>query len=114
VSAVVGTHAARQVNLGSLDRIPVGEGRTFDVDGLEIAVFRPRSGEVFATQASCPHANGPLADGFVGNGTVVCPFHAYRFDLATGCPQGNSCAPLTTYPAGLTAGGDVVVTLGGR
>lgn len=114
MSAVVGTHAARQVNLGSLERIPVGEGRTFDVEGLEIAVFRPRSGAVFATQASCPHAGGPLADGFIGNGTVVCPFHAYRFDLATGCPDGNSCAPLATYPAGLTAGGDVVVTLGGR
>ena len=114
MSAVVGTHAARQVNLGPFDRIPIGEGRTFDVDGLEIAVFRPRSGEVFATQASCPHANGPLADGLVGNGKVVCPFHAYRFDLATGCPEGNTCAPLTTYPAGLTTDGDVVVTLGGR
>jgi nitrite reductase (NADH) small subunit len=113
VSAVVGPHTARQVNLGSLERIPVGEGRTFDIEGLEIAVFRPRSGEVFATQASCPHANGPLADGFVGNGKVVCPFHAYRFDLTTGCAEGNACAPLTTYPVGVT-GGDVVVTLGGR
>jgi len=100
--------------LGSLERIPIGEGRTFAIEGLQIAVFRPRSGEVFATQASCPHANGPLADGLVGNGKVVCPFHSYKFDLATGCPEGNSCAPLTTYPAGLTSGGDVVVTLGGR
>jgi len=114
MSAVIGSHSGRQVNLGSLDRIPMGEGRTFVIDGLEIAVFRPRSGEVFATQASCPHADGPLADGFVGNGTVVCPFHAYRFDLATGCPVGNACAPLTTYPAGVTSGGDVVVSLGGR
>jgi nitrite reductase (NADH) small subunit len=114
MSAVVGPHAAHQVNLGALERIPVGEGRTFAIEGLEIAVFRARSGEVFATQASCPHANGPLADGFVGNGIVVCPFHAYRFDLATGCPQGNACAPLTTYPAGVTGAGEVVVTLGGR
>ena len=114
MSAVVDTHHAHQVNLGSIDRIPVGEGRTFAIDDLEIAVFRPRSGEVFATQASCPHANGPLADGLVGNGKVVCPFHAYRFDLATGCAEGNSCAPLTTYPAGINSVGDVVVTLGGR
>jgi len=114
MSAVVGTHATRQVNLGSLDRIPVGEGRTFAIDDLELAVFRPRSGEVFATQASCPHANGPLADGFVGNGTVVCPFHAYRFDLATGCPVGNACAPLATYPAAVTSAGEVVITLGDR
>jgi nitrite reductase (NADH) small subunit len=114
MSAFVGTSAARQVNLGPLDRIPVGEGRTFAVEDLEIAVFRPRTGEVFATQASCPHLGGPLADGFVGNGKVVCPFHNYRFDLATGCPDGNACAPLATYPAGVTTEGDVLVTLGGR
>jgi nitrite reductase (NADH) small subunit len=114
MSAFVGTSATRQVNLGPLDRIPVGEGRTFAVETLEIAVFRPRTGEVFATQAACPHLGGPLADGFIGNGKVVCPFHAYRFDLATGCADGNACAPLATYPAGVTSGGDVVVTLGGR
>jgi nitrite reductase (NADH) small subunit len=114
MSASVGAHASREVNLGSLERIPVGEGRTFDLEGIQIAVFRPRSGAVFATQASCPHAGGPLADGFVGNGKVVCPFHAYRFDLATGCPDGNTCAPLATYPAGVTSDGDIVVTLGGR
>ena len=114
MSAVVGHATSRSVNLGSVDRIPVGEGRTFDVEGLEIAVFRPRSGEIFATQGSCPHAGGPLADGFVGNGKVVCPFHAYRFDLATGCPDGNACAPLATYPAGVSRDGDVIVTLGGR
>jgi nitrite reductase (NADH) small subunit len=114
MSAVVGTSAARQVNLGPVDRIPLGEGRTYAIDGLDVAVFRPRSGGLFATQAHCPHASGPLADGFIGNGTVVCPFHAYRFDLATGCPQGNACAPLTTYPAGVTGGGDILVTLAGR
>jgi len=114
MSAVVGHATARTVNLGPLDRIPVGEGRTFAVEGLELAVFRPRSGEVFATQGSCPHAGGPLADGFIGNGKVVCPFHAYRFDLATGCADGNACAPLATYPAGVTRDGDVIVTLGGR
>ena len=41
MSAVVGHATARTVNLGPVDRIPVGEGRTFDVDGLELAVFRP-------------------------------------------------------------------------
>jgi nitrite reductase (NADH) small subunit len=114
MSAVVGAHAGRQINLGPVGRIPVGEGRTFTVDGAEIAVFRPRSGELYATQAACPHAGGPLADGLVGNGTVICPFHAYRFDLATGCPDGNSCDPLTTYPAGVSSAGDILVTLGGR
>ena len=106
--------SAVTINLGSLERIPRGEGRAFDVSGCPVTVFRTRQDEVYATQAFCPHKQGPLADGFVGNGKVVCPFHAYRFDLATGCPEGNTCAPLTTYPAGVTSIGDVVVTLGGR
>ncbi len=48
------------------DRIPLGEARVFRVDGREVAVFRCRSGEVFATSAECPHRGGPLADGLVG------------------------------------------------
>ena len=84
---------------------------TFAVDGLESRCSARAPARCFATQASCPHPGGPLADGFVGNGKVVCPFHAYRFDLATGCAEGNTCAPLATYPAGVTSDGDVVVTL---
>ena len=41
--------------LGPVEQIPLGEGRVFEVDGRSIAVFRTRQGEVFATQAACPH-----------------------------------------------------------
>ena len=57
---------ATQYALGPLDNIPLGEARVFRVDGRDIAVFRCRSGEVFATSAECPHRGGPLADGLVG------------------------------------------------
>jgi len=49
--------------LGPLADIPVGEGRAYAVGDLQIAVFRLRNGTVRATQAVCPHAGGPLADG---------------------------------------------------
>ncbi len=45
--------------LGPLDRIPLGEARVFRVEGRDVAVFRCRSGEVFATSAECPHRGGP-------------------------------------------------------
>ncbi|HXO51656.1 MAG TPA: Rieske (2Fe-2S) protein, partial [Mycobacterium sp.] len=32
------------VVVGSVDEIPVGEGRTFSIDGEQIAVFRLRDG----------------------------------------------------------------------
>jgi nitrite reductase (NADH) small subunit len=87
----------RELDLGPIERVPRGEGRNFETpDGL-VAVFRTRADEVYATQALCPHRQGPLADGFVGAGRVVCPLHAFHFDLATGAPKGNDCRGLATY-----------------
>ena len=83
--------------LGSVTQIPPGEGREFTVDGLLLAVFHARSGAVYATQATCPHRNGPLADGLLGGSTLVCPFHAWRFDLTTGKPLLGECA-IAVYP----------------
>ena len=52
-------------NLGSVERIPLGEGRSFRIEDTLIAIFRTRKSEVFATQATCPHKGGPLADGIL-------------------------------------------------
>jgi nitrite reductase (NADH) small subunit len=90
-------------DLGSIDRIPPGEGQTFLVAGREIAVFRARGTDaVYATQARCPHKAGLLADGIVGDGKVICPLHSYRFDLATGTALGNACSALATYHTEIT------------
>ena len=40
------------VDIGSIDEIPVGEGRTFAVDGEQIAVFRLRNGALRALAAA--------------------------------------------------------------
>ncbi len=98
-------------NLGPVQRIPVGEGREFLVGRLRVAVFRPRGGELFATQARCTHSGGPLADGVIGGRKLICPLHAYKFDLATGQPLGYDCQALKTYPVSLSEGGDVLVSL---
>ena len=99
-------------DLGPIDRIPPGEGQTFLVEGREIAVFRTRiTGELFATQARCPHRQGLLADGIVGDGKVICPLHSYRFDLATGTPLDNACESLRTYRTAVTADGRVLLWL---
>jgi nitrite reductase (NADH) small subunit len=104
--------AVVQYDLGSIDRIPPGEGQTFLVAGREIAVFRARgSDEVHATQARCPHKAGLLADGIVGDGKVICPLHSYKFDLATGTPLGNACHSLKTYRTELTADRRVLLWL---
>jgi uroporphyrinogen-III synthase len=102
----------RKVNLGPVYRIPAGEGRVFRVDTFDVAVFRTRSGTVHATQAWCTHLGGPLADGVVGNGKVICPLHGYKFSLRTGEADGHTCAALKTYPVSVNAEGELMLTAG--
>lgn len=99
------------INLGPAERIPPGEGRVFTVSGMRVAIFRTRDGAVHATQADCPHRLGPLADGLLGGGLVVCPLHGRKFELATGAPVGNDCPPLATYPVAVSDAGDLVLVL---
>jgi nitrite reductase (NADH) small subunit len=98
-------------NLGHISRIPRGEGRTYRVGEKLIAVFRTRTERIFATQALCPHRGGPLADGITGDTRVICPLHAYKFDLATGEALGNPCSALHTYDVSLDADGNILLTL---
>ncbi len=100
----------RLVNLGSLAQIPQGEGRNFRVGGLRIAVFHTRRGEVYASQAECPHRHGPLADGLMGGRTLVCPLHGWQFDLATGRTANGECG-LTMYPVRVSEGGEIMLVL---
>ena len=97
-------------DLGPLSRIPLGEGLTFRVGDVLVAVFRTRDGGVYATQALCPHRGGPLADGIVADGTVACPLHDRRFQLATGCAVGHECGGVVAYPVD-ERDGEVFVTM---
>lgn len=92
------------VPLCPLDEIPLGLGRAFSIAGHEVAVFRTRQGLVYALDNRCPHRGGPLADGMLAGGKVVCPMHAFRFRLDDGeCDQqGTPC--VTAYPVSVQAG----------
>ncbi len=99
------------VIIGHISQIPQGEGRTFDVAGRRVAVFHMRSGEVLASQAECPHLQGPLADGLTGGATVVCPLHERTYDLRTGLGLNGECTSIQVYPASLGQDGKIWVTV---
>ena len=86
-----------EFNLGPLENVPLGEGRVYQVDGNNIAVFRARSGQWHAVQAQCPHRGGPLVDGLVGGSTLICPLHGWKFDLSTGAALYGECG-VKIYP----------------
>jgi len=102
---------SRTISLNLVSEIPPGEGRTFaSLAGFDIAVFRARSGALYASQAMCPHKGGPLADGLVGGASVVCPLHEKVFDLRTGSCADGTCA-IAVYPVTETAEGRISVEL---
>ncbi len=96
--------------VGALDEIPVGEGRTFAVDGRQVAVFRLRDDSLRALDAVCPHRGGPLADGLTDDCVVVCPLHGYAFDLATGCETSGTDLAVRSYSVQVSDGA-IQVTL---
>ena len=102
--------ATSTIRVCSLEELPLGLGRAFVIGGRTVALFRTRGGGVFAVDNRCPHKGGPLAEGMLAGDTVVCPLHAFRFELANGaCDQPGTCA-IATYPVTQTAG-DVFVTI---
>jgi len=99
-----------EITLAPLSAIPEGEGRTFEIGGRRLAVFRTRTGQVFATQAECPHRGGMLADGLLGGCTLVCPLHAWKYDLKSGNSlSGEAC--IRTYPVRLGKNQQILVDL---
>ncbi len=95
---------------GHISAIPPNEGRMLRVGGHLVAVFHLRSGQVRAVQPWCPHRRGPLVDGLVGDGTLVCPLHGRTFDLASGeALQGE--VGVATYPARVEPDGTIVLEL---
>ena len=103
------TDSMDQIDLGPLDFIPLGEARAYTFGRKTIAVFRQRDGRLFATDNACPHKAGPLADGLVGSGKVICPLHMWKIDLETGRCLGEDGA-VRTYPVRAT-NGRILITL---
>ncbi|RJG55885.1 non-heme iron oxygenase ferredoxin subunit [Sphingobium terrigena] len=72
--------------------LPEGEVIQVDLgDGRMLAVYR-LEGDVFATDDLCSHGDASLADGFIENGEIVCPYHMGRFDIRTGEATGAPCS----------------------
>lgn len=102
------TQNMTEIKLGPVAAIPLGEGRTYAVNGENIAVFRTRAGAVYAVQAACPHRGGPLADGLVGGTTLICPLHGWKFDLSTGHALFGDCG-VKTFPVRIDDAEQVVL-----
>lgn len=99
-----------EARAGHISSIPLNEGRMLRVGGHLVAVFHLREGGVRAVQPWCPHRRGPLVDGLVGDGVVVCPLHARTFDLSSGAAAGGEVG-IATYPSRVADDGSIWLEL---
>lgn len=63
--------------------VPPGEVRVVHCAGRSLALVND-GGTLYALDNRCTHDNGPLGEGRLRNGRVICPRHGAAFDPASG------------------------------
>jgi 3-phenylpropionate/trans-cinnamate dioxygenase ferredoxin subunit len=63
--------------------VPVGEVRVVQCGMRSLAVSNI-DGTLYAIDNRCTHDNGPLGEGTLRNGRIICPRHGAAFDAKTG------------------------------
>ena len=66
------------------------------------------AGEVRAFEGICPHAGGPLGQGNVADGNLICPWHAWEYDCLTGVNTFDDSCKLASFPVKIE-GDDILV-----
>jgi nitrite reductase (NADH) small subunit len=67
------------------------------------------NGEISAMENTCLHRGGPLGQGVIEGGKVICPWHGWAWDPKTGQAQAPG-AKLAVYPVKID-GGDVLIEI---
>jgi|SRR5215813_3187504 len=97
--------AARWFRIATCNAFPLREGRVVEIASRQLAIFN-LGDRLVAVENRCPHKSGPLADGIVFGTTVVCPLHAWKFDLIAGdsVNHAESGACLKLFPVRIEDG----------
>lgn len=82
-TASAGADDAEWIDAGPIGSIPENRARIVSVAGERVAIFR-HDGRLSAISNVCQHQNGPLGEGRIEHGCVVCPWHGYEYDPASG------------------------------
>lgn len=84
------------VRIAALADLAPGEGLEATVDGEPVAVFNV-SGTIRAIGGRCAHRGGPLGQGSLMGSLVLCPWHAWGYDLETGRCDVSAGARVPVY-----------------
>jgi nitrite reductase (NADH) small subunit len=78
-----------------------GEAREFSAGSRTLCVANI-DGVIRALDNECPHRGGPLAEGMIEHGKLICPWHAWSFDPATGATDASQ-ERVAVYPVTVEA-----------
>ena len=90
----------------TVDAGPIEVGRVTTVIAAGRAVCIARTSQGYgALDNRCPHQGGPLGDGQIENGFVICPWHGYEYHPCTGTPPEGFADGATAYAVREREGG---------
>lgn len=88
---------------------PPNEAKEFTLSDRVICIANVK-GTISAMDNVCLHRGGPLGQGVIEKGKVVCPWHGWEWDPQTGEAAHNPAAKLPVYPIKIE-NGDVLIQL---
>jgi nitrite reductase/ring-hydroxylating ferredoxin subunit len=100
---------SRRVSVGEAADLKPGEARVVDADGRALALFNV-DGAFYALDNACSHRGGPLGEGDLDGAVIVCPWHAWRWDVRTGANVNNPAVRMACFPVSVE-GGRLIVEL---
>jgi nitrite reductase (NADH) small subunit len=97
------------IRIAALDELPEGRLLQREAAGTTVAICN-HAGKIHAFNGLCPHRAGPLGQGNLVDGCIVCPWHAWEFSVEKGELDYNPDIKLHRYNV-VVQGGDVLVDL---
>ena len=98
------------IRIASKSELPgENEAREFNLGDRVVCVANV-NGAFSAMDNVCLHRGGPLGQGVIDGGKVVCPWHGWAWDPASGEATHNPAAKVAIYPLKIE-GEDVLVEI---
>jgi nitrite reductase/ring-hydroxylating ferredoxin subunit len=94
---------SRRVFIRPAADVPIGEGCVVEAEGKTLALFNV-DGAFYALENACAHRGGPLGEGDLDGTVVVCPWHAWRWDVKTGANVNNPAVKMPCFPVSVDEG----------
>jgi nitrite reductase (NADH) small subunit len=94
----------------ALSELAPGQCAEASVGGKPVALYNV-AGVIYATSNTCLHRGGPLGQGMLDGQAVLCPWHAWSWDVTTGENTANPELKIQTYPVKVEDG-QVLVQVG--